>query len=224
MSGLQEDFRYIIEKFGEPERLRSLEEREIAGVRGKLPQALLGVWERYGLCQFWGGLLRLCHPEEMRGVLSLAFGDDEELDAERCHVVAYNAFGQLYIWSERFQRLFLDLVDLRLRGRVLDDPGRRIDDEDRAVAFLFAGDKEDFDRYDRHGKLLYSRCFSRLGALEADECYGFHPALMLGGEADISAIRKVKAREHFAILAQLGRPNFVRILSNGQAELVRQIG
>lgn len=224
MPDFHEDFQYLIEKFGDPECLRTLDEQEIERFRDRIPESLLTFWEHYGICEFWGGLLRLCHPDDMRGILRLAFGNDPELDPERCHVVAHNAFGELYIWSELFQRLFLDLVDLDLRGRVLEEPSRRIEDEDRAVAFLFAGEKRDFDRYDQHGKLLFSRCRSRLGALEADECYGFVPALLVGGEDDISNMRRVKAREHFAILAQLKKPDFVRILPNGKKELLRPIG
>ncbi|MBB4003217.1 GAD-like domain-containing protein [Aurantimonas endophytica] len=221
---MHEDFQYVVEKFGEPESIRPFEPSELESFQSRVPQGLLTFWERYGLCQFWGGLLRLSQPDEMRGVLKLAFGKDAELDPDRCHVVAYSAFGELYIWSETFQRLFLSLPELRLRSRVLEDVSRRIDDEDRAVAFLFAGEKHDMDFLDKDRKLLYARCRSRLGPLETDECYGFFPTLMLGGEADIDAVRRVKALEHFAILAQIDRPTFVRILADGQVEPLRQIG
>ncbi len=221
---LTDDFQVIIEEFGEPETIRPLSEEDVKRFEGRMPRALVDFYKAYGICQFWDGLLRLCDPDAMHGVLKLAFGRDHDLDPARCCVVAYSAFGELVIWSEKFQRVFLSLTDLVLRSRVLEDSSRRVPDEDRAAAFLFASGRKDYDFADSEGKLLYERCRSRHGALEHDECFGFFPALLVGGTADIGSVRRVKALEHFAILAQLDRPTFVRVLENGQTEAIRKVG
>ncbi len=44
----------------------------------------------------------------------------------------------------------------------------------------------------------------KLGPLEPGECYSFFPALALGGPARPENLRRVPAREHVALLAQLG--------------------
>ncbi len=220
---INKDFNYIMAKFGNPERLEH-QAVDVNPYRGKLPNALLDLWEVYSIGQFWGGLLRFVHPADMREVLSLALGDDPQIDAARCYVVAYTAFGRLLVWSEQFQRMRVDLTDLTVRCSVLDGSFSRSDDDDRSVAFLFGGGKRDFDIADEKGRLMYDRCVTKHGALGPDECYGFLPALMLGSEANVNSVRRVKAAEHSAILAQLGRPTLVRILDGGRTEPVRRIG
>lgn len=219
-----EDFEFMVEEFGPPETLAPFDDARIERFAGRIPDALLAFWQAYGLCRFWNGLLRFCDPDEFRDVVAPLVGNDSDLDPDRCHLVAYSAFAELYIWSEQYQRVFVDLKDLTVTAKVLLAAENRYDDEDRAVAFLFAGEKSDFDMNDRDGKLLYSRCRRRTGALEGDECYGFFPALLMGGEPDIGMIRRTEAKEHFAFLSQLDRPTLVRVLPNGRTEAVRQIG
>jgi integrase/recombinase XerD len=42
-----------------------------------------------------------------------------------------------------------------------------------------------------------------LGPPQRDECYGFHPAIALGGPGAADTWKRVKLREHLALLAQL---------------------
>lgn len=50
---------------------------------------------------------------------------------------------------------------------------------------------------------LYLKAKKQLGPLEYDDCYGFEPAIVLGGPGTLETLRKVKLKEHLAILAQL---------------------
>ena len=52
---------------------------------------------------------------------------------------------------------------------------------------------------------LHEQMLPRIGPPARDECYAFEPALALGGPGTPDTIRRVKIREHLAILAQLVR-------------------
>jgi hypothetical protein len=50
---------------------------------------------------------------------------------------------------------------------------------------------------------LFEEALPKLGAPQRDECYGFHPAIALGGSGTADTLKKVKLREHLSLLAQL---------------------
>jgi hypothetical protein len=52
-------------------------------------------------------------------------------------------------------------------------------------------------------KDLFKQALAAHGAVAIDECYGFFPALKLGGSDDVGSIRRVKMHEHLMFLAQL---------------------
>ncbi|WP_229381237.1 DUF1851 domain-containing protein [Shewanella psychropiezotolerans] len=51
---------------------------------------------------------------------------------------------------------------------------------------------------------LFERAMALLGPLEADEMYGFVPALAIGGAPKLENLQKVKVIEHLTFLADLG--------------------
>ena len=74
---------------------------------------------------------------------------------------------------------------------------------------------------------MYERCQAMHGHLEAGECYGFFPALAVVGIGSpfrrVENIQRVKAMEHFAILAQMGDFHLMKTVPGGVAP-VRRIG
>ena len=50
---------------------------------------------------------------------------------------------------------------------------------------------------------LFRKALKKLGPLQHDECFGFEPAIALGGSESVENVRKVKLREHLSILSQL---------------------
>lgn len=74
---------------------------------------------------------------------------------------------------------------------------------------------------------MLRRCIAAHGRLALGECYGFFPALDLAGLESpfrrVENIRKVRALEHFAILAQM-QPFFLRKMGPEGNVRVRQIG
>jgi hypothetical protein len=80
---------------------------------------------------------------------------------------------------------------------------------------------EETDFVDQYGEPLYRGCQEKYGRLEPGECYGFFPALAISGifgpHRTIENIRRVKAMEHFAILAQLDAFQLARVGAEGQS-------
>lgn len=84
----------------------------------------------------------------------------------------------------------------------------------------FSLDDEAHDLLDLEGKLLFSRVVKKYGSLEIGECYGFMPALALGGLQDMEFVRRLKAPEHFAIIAQTVDFNLIDVEGYGHTKIV----
>ena len=50
---------------------------------------------------------------------------------------------------------------------------------------------------------LYEEAVKKYGNLMYDECFGYVPILALGGKETIEQIKKVKIREHIALITEL---------------------
>ena len=46
----------------------------------------------------------------------------------------------------------------------------------------------------------YKAAIKKLGNLEYDECFGYVPLLALGGKESVNNLKKVKIREHIAMI------------------------
>lgn len=71
--------------------------------------------------------------------------------------------------------------------------------------------------------VLFARTLKKLSELSPGEVYGFFPALAMGGSARLDTLRKVKALEHLAFLAQLG-PARLMDYRSGRESFVRELG
>ncbi|OUI89754.1 hypothetical protein HK11_03550, partial [Acetobacter sp. DmW_043] len=56
------------------------------------------------------------------------------------------------------------------------------------------------------------------------KCYGFFPALALGGSPSVKHIQIVDARVHFILLAQMGNLRILRENEQDNTEFVRNAG
>lgn len=160
--------------------------QELASMVGKVPDALVELWREHGWAGYGNGLFWTIDPRHLADHLptwslmpsqSMAFGRD--------------AFANLYLLSDgrvyqyNVHRDERDMVATKLDlffGACLDDPAFR----------------ESYMWND-----LFDEAFRRCGPLERDECYGFFPALALGGSVDVDSLRRVKYLEHLEFLAQL---------------------
>lgn len=82
---------------------------------------------------------------------------------------------------------------------------------------------EAYDLYDDADKPLFARAKRKLGPLEPDELYALNLASALGGVVALDNLRRVKAREQLALLAQVQPPRLVDY-SSDPPRIVRAIG
>lgn len=50
---------------------------------------------------------------------------------------------------------------------------------------------------------LYGEAVNKYGKLAYDECFGYVPLLALGGKESVENIKKVKMKEHIAVIADM---------------------
>jgi hypothetical protein len=168
----------------------------------RVPPALIDFWKRHGIGIYADGMLHLCNPRRYDGLLPLLVGNDGEIHAKDLALYAFSAFGELFLWHQRFGGVEINLMsgDVAAAGYLapdtIGDPD--LDLEARLVTF----DRDLYDAKDETGRPLFDRAVSALGELRLDECFGFVPALALGGAPNLANLRRVAALEHFAILAQ----------------------
>lgn len=188
---------------------------------GKLPGFLLELWQQHGFGSWANGLYNLCNPHEFDGLLSQVFHADADFSHKDCHVFAYSAFGELHVWSERHWVTKIDLLHGTLSCPNLIDTARKKNADANMLFALVI--RESLNAYDDDDKPLFARARKRLGDLEPGECYGFFPALAMGGAPKLENIKRVKALEHFLFLAQLQQFTLMDYLSQ-PVKAVREIG
>ena len=85
-------------------------------------------------------------------------------------------------------------------------PNLHILPADRAIATTLSNiDQPSYDFQERtdNPRPLFARARKKVGDLALGECYGFFPAVGLGGAGVLDEVRKVRALKHFGIIAQL---------------------
>ncbi|VAW85422.1 hypothetical protein MNBD_GAMMA16-2147 [hydrothermal vent metagenome] len=220
---LNEDFQDVLEDFGEPTTYDKPQSSELDAWSRHIPEPLVDFWHTYGWSSFLKGRLWSPNPHDFDPLMEVIFEDDPEIDHKKCHLVAYSAFGSLSIWSEQFQIIRVSLVQGWIFVPGITD-NELADDPNKQATFPFSGDaKTSYDSMDENGKRLFSRAVKKYGSLEPGECFGFFPAHVLGGGGNLNDIQRVKALEHFILLAEL-QPLTLMKWEGTTMVPVRQIG
>jgi hypothetical protein len=232
LAGEVDMFAYMLRKLGEPRFAAKISDEEAGRYAGRVPDALIRFWSEHGRGAYLDGLYWICDPAPFDPLLALIFAGDAELDPAEMTVVAHTAFGSLKLWHRRRRSMLVDL----LVSTVFNQSERAWHDAKTGQPF-----SENFgvgttvaitgSEYLPEEKELLAAAAARLGPLEPGEVYGFFPALQLGGAYKVENLRRVKAPEHFAFLAQLQRFDLVRLTEPeppaypyGRTVAVRKIG
>jgi hypothetical protein len=221
---LSEVFRYLVGKYGRPKKSRPVQPDDFADYAAKLPPTLIDFLTECGIGMWLDGKFQFCHPADYRAVVRLVLKDDAQFKPDRTHLFGYTAFGEIWLWNEDCQELLIKLPVLWAAAPVTG-AGWSPSDPDQVMFARLSGlaQNPSADWRDEAGAFLFDRARRTVGDLELGECYGFVPALELGGEAQLGSIRRVKALEHFSLLAQAG-PVQLFDYGGGQQRPVRLLG
>jgi hypothetical protein len=179
-------FESFEKKYGAPVQPRVLEAAELAECEKVLPANLVDYFRRSGVGQYGKGLFRTVSPVEAASLVD-GWGDLQAarstflITAFGCFVYRDGSSNRLVnVWAGTRSELFSDAADA-FEGNLCD--------ADFIKSVLLKSD--------------FLSASKRLGPPGQDECFGFVPAIALGGDGSAASIQRVKLREHLALLAQL---------------------
>ena len=218
---LDDNFTYLFAEYGKPERFKKLSQKELAQLPQTLPRPLITFLEEEGASSLHSGSLQIFHPHELKGVTDLIFGNDPDLQSE-LYPFAYSAFGIIHFWSVKYGVGECDL----LTGQVTVDGLTADKYEAPKEITIFSSFSSEYhlnDIFDGKDRPLLKRTKAKLGQLDYLECYGFVPALGLGGEAKLDNLKRLSAPAHFSIIAQATSFYLVKSDERGALSKVRAI-
>lgn len=220
---LSDEFKYAVSKLGKSSGRVPVSAADVEGYRSRVPNSLIDFWIETGWGNYAHGLLKVADPALLEPVLPLLFpAGDQDFKAADCVIYAFTAFGRLFIWHRQYGGIQINLLRYELNAAGLLRPDNKASPE-KAVAVPLGIFKPTLhDIADVTGAKLFEPACAALGRPALDECFGFFPALPLGGVASVEKLRRVKAREHFAILAQL-RPLQLVDYSTLPAKVLREL-
>jgi hypothetical protein len=195
---IDEDFQYFLHKFGPQIERREAPPSSIERYRKRLPDRLLDYWQEFGWAGYAEGLFWIVNPQEYEGVLEEWLSGSIFEGKDDFHVIAMNAFGELYVWGELFGFCFsiIPTESYAVPRKNFVEPSR--DPDFDIHCFFLSRDSAYEDIYD-----LFSAARSRLGGLKFGEVYGFRLAPILGGAINANNLEKTSAVEYLSFLAQL---------------------
>jgi len=180
------EFKEFTKKHGPPRDCRNAPAQAIEAYRKKIPELLIAEWSSSGWCAYGDGLIWLTNPDELKAPVKEWLGKSStEI------VVARSGFGHLFLWNNEGAQM------LDPQYGTLAKVVSKIE-----VLFNYVLCRKEYLQ-DVLDQKLFIRAQKKLGPLAYDECYGFEPAIALGGPGTLDTLRKVKLREHLSILAQL---------------------
>ncbi|WP_119079985.1 T6SS immunity protein Tdi1 domain-containing protein [Chitinophaga alhagiae] len=153
----------------------------------RLPGFLLQLWKENGYCSFSKGFFWLVNPDDLAEETAAVAPDFKgALPALRTglgavffeHNGAWHSYDPVYLDVTSYENF--SLADV--------------------MNYSVTADESLNEYYYHH---LYKKAYKRLGPVSYDECYGFVPAVALGGELAADSLQKVKLREYLQILSQL---------------------
>ncbi|MBW4606910.1 MAG: DUF1851 domain-containing protein [Hassallia sp. WJT32-NPBG1] len=167
-------------------KCKQVDSKSIDLYKDKLPAALIEDWQETGWCGYSEGLIWTVNPSEFKSALSNWIEA-----ADEAIVFARTAFGDMIVWNGQN----VQYVSV-LYNRVFELT------KDIEILFEYLLCDNDYLK-DALDIRLYRKALKKLGQLEPAECYGFEPAISLGGSGTVDTLQKVKLQEYLEILAQL---------------------
>jgi hypothetical protein len=188
-----------------------------------LPSDLIEFMKIYGECVFLDGLIQICNPLTYSGLSQQIFGRDRDFGTAPLQMFAFTAFGILSFWNAKVGYVSVQLLSGEVLAPDLTEQSLDRSSLDRGIMVPFALSKDLLDDIDDAGKDMFARAKKRLGPLEVGECYGFFPLLGLGGPRKVEQLRRVRALEHFSMVAQTTDLRLIDSQSYGQVNTIRLI-
>ncbi len=204
MNEFFDDF-YNFKGFGPAIKTAQPNQATLTKYQGKLPARLLEYWQEYGFSGWGAGRFWVVNPEDYQDILDTWLAGTPFVEQDSYYVIGRSAFGRLFIWGETSGRSITINANYGMIFPTDSTENLAKRGPERSIDLFFAClSQDEMDTTDLDEVPLFERALEKLGELEADEMYGFVPALALGGAPTLAHLQKVKAMEHLAFIAELG--------------------
>lgn len=167
-------------------KFRDIDVSRIEQYKGRLPEELFDFWREFGLGTFYNGYLKATDPNEYIELVQQSY-----FDGEVTIPIFATAFGDIITWEDN---KYIGILKYRYQDSDIISTGFEDFFEEVEEGVL----DDDYFTIKK-----YNAAVKKYGELEYDECFGYVPLLALGGKESVKSLKKVKMREHIALIAEL---------------------
>lgn len=162
-----------------------------------LPPQCIELWRTYGFSGISNGLIWLVDPDSYEPIREdwEQANDLLTVEGNKYYLIGRTAFGDLIFYVSKSGDGYFSMVDVSYNDYQV------LSSQNLSFFFNILLDDESFVEM-KFLELLFKACHTKLGTLAPDECYGFAPIPVLGGDKHIDYASKVKMQEYLSICAQ----------------------
>lgn len=164
----------------------NIEQKIVEKYNNAIPRKLFELWKHKGLGMFMDGYLKTINPDEYKNILNESY-----FNAANSIPIMATAFGDIITWEEN---KYVGLVRYKYGTSEI-----MISNYDLFLVLL--NNNSFVSRFFQID--LYEKAVDKYGTLNYDECFGYVPILALGGKESVNNLKKVKIREHIALITEL---------------------
>lgn len=161
------------------------------------PKELVTLWQEVGLGIFSKGLFRIVSPDDYQFFVD-TYIEDKERYFEYSLPFMTTAFGDIFVWVKDICQNREYAIFINVRSGNWDIITSRID----LLFSLYMAEEKWLKKFFDLKVTDFSKLTDKLGIPKADECFGYVPALALGGSKSLKNIQIVKMLPYIDIIAQ----------------------
>ncbi|WP_294562441.1 T6SS immunity protein Tdi1 domain-containing protein [uncultured Bacteroides sp.] len=157
------------------------------------PKELITLWQEVGFGTFYNGLFRLLPPEEFIFWNDSYIGESGQITSQIPFMIT--AFGDIFVWvyDVCLNESYVAYINIRKGTWEIIASNIKV---------LFNVRIPSNIRLKMFDLEMFTALVSKLGRLAEDECYGYVPALALGGDNDIDKVQRVKYVPYIDLICQ----------------------
>jgi hypothetical protein len=194
---LSDELRKDVDKLIEIESPRTFSSIDWHPYGGKVPEALIEIWQKVGCAAWREGSYQSINPGLYTNIEDIAF-QSSPLDSAAAVPYIMSAFGRLTTWHPQYGLINIDPIFGK--NSIPKSPQKRALGASSGDIEILSGfpildpDEENFN--------LFRAAVQKLGVLGENEIFAFVPSLPFGGRAHIDCVQKCAADVHLDLLAQ----------------------
>ena len=157
------------------------------------PKELITLWQEVGFGTFYNGLFRLLPPEEFIFWNDAYIGESGQIKPQIPFMIT--VFGDIFVWvyDTCLNESYVAYINIRRGTWKIGASNIKILINVRILSNTC------IKMFDLE---MFPALVSKLGRLAEDECYGYVPALALGGDNDIDKVERVKYVPYIDLICQ----------------------